>query len=221
MDFATGSASSAGSSSKTAYKRAHGWVMVAAWGVMLPLGMFAPRFFKSLGPAVWLRLHGAWQALALVLACVGTGLGFYADTGAVPAHRAIGLVVMSAGVLLLLAGLLRPAVNSPRRAAWAAGHFWGGRAACVLACANVYVGIFKAPLYPGQAFVIAYSVLAGVIVALFVVFEQRRRVQARKVAAAAAPPKQVQSFAMTGTLPPPYSESYDAAGGLETRVAFL
>lgn len=132
----------------------HAWLMLPAWGLLLPAGALVPRFWsKALGKR-WLYLH-----LGLVLAGLTlTFAGLYAamdatsalllthfDPSAAKGHKVIGLLIITICASQLL-GLIRPRKPAPSerptrsRLLWSWSHRIGGSAAIVMAVANVVTG---------------------------------------------------------------------------------
>lgn len=58
------------------------------------------------------------------------------------AHKVIGVVIMAMVIAQMAMGVIRPALDSPRRPAWNLVHFNAGRLAILLSWANVYIGAY-------------------------------------------------------------------------------
>ena len=106
----------------------HGRFMVVAWGLLVPLGVIAARFFKVLPrqnfPAVvesllWWRTHLFSQGWALIL--MGAGLWLVlarttSTTSITPTlwlHTALGWSVLALGAMQALSGLFRGSKGGP------------------------------------------------------------------------------------------------------------
>lgn len=113
----------------------HGRVMVLCWGVLLPLGVMAARFFKvmpsqnwpaALDNKVWWKAHLHGQSVAIFLAAVGVALIWTTARGATPLarwHGYMGWAVMALGVLQALAGFARGSKGGPQEAAIQGDHY--------------------------------------------------------------------------------------------------
>lgn len=106
----------------------HARLMVLGWGVLLPLGALAARYFKvlprqdwprSLDSQSWWRAHrwlqwaGALAMTAGVALAWGRGEGGDASWGLVQWHAAVGWGVVALGWLQVAAGLLRGTKGGP------------------------------------------------------------------------------------------------------------
>ena len=106
----------------------HGRFMVIAWGVLVPFGVIAARFFKVLPkqnfPSVvesllWWRTHLFAQISALALMGVGLWIvlarttSSTSGTGSLGLHLALGWVVLALGAAQGLSGLMRGSKGGP------------------------------------------------------------------------------------------------------------
>jgi hypothetical protein len=106
----------------------HGRVMVIAWGVLVPIGVLAARFFKVLprqefpvvvGNLVWWRAHLTAQIAALALMVLGMYLVLAAParldsvTAFAWMHRGLGWAVLWLGVMQGLSGAFRGTKGGP------------------------------------------------------------------------------------------------------------
>lgn len=64
--------------------------MAVSWGIMLPVGVFLPRFFKRFNP-MWFKIHRALQTVGLIVAIVGFAFGINVGSRTEIAHRGIGI----------------------------------------------------------------------------------------------------------------------------------
>jgi hypothetical protein len=145
----------------------HGRIMVLCWGVLLPLGVLAARFFKVLPsqnwPAVldnktWWKAHLHGQSAAIVLAALGVAMIWNTASGATALarwHGYVGWAVMTLGVLQAIAGFARgskggplePTLRgdhydmTPRRNIFERTHKSLGYAALLLALSTVFMGL--------------------------------------------------------------------------------
>lgn len=166
----------------------HGRIMVLCWGVLLPLGVLAARFFKvlpsqnwpeTLDNKAWWKVHLHGQSAAIVLAAVGVALIWNTAGGATPLarwHGYMGWAVMALGVLQAAAGFVRgskggplePLVRgdhydmTPRRNRFEWTHKTLGYAALALALSTVFMGLVvaDAPRWMLLAISLWYLVLA-------------------------------------------------------------
>lgn len=145
--------------------QAHAWLMVTGWGVLIPCGIVVARCFKeTLGP-VWFQVHRGVQITGLACALTGFIL-IFAKVGSgttYTLHRRLGISAMTLGLCQLSALVLRPHKDSHYRRAWNLFHWWVGRAAVLVAVANIYEGIINVKRVGSWA-VIAYSCVFGSIV---------------------------------------------------------
>jgi len=171
---------------------AHGVLMVAAWGVLLPLGTLIGRLRGLLRPGRWYAAHRAVQTIGLVVACVGLVLvfAFPEEFGPIDtAHGATGFAVMGLGLAQPLNALARPhapAANEAKaatRAVWEGIHKGAGYAALLLACVATLLGIGRyarvAALEHATevALYASYGVLLGLLLLGFVLGSARQAAQ--------------------------------------------
>jgi len=142
------------SDADSAYK-VHGWLMFVAWGVFVPAGVLSARWLKGLKPGLWLKLHQAFNALAMLLMIIGLaiiinktedeGLEHFHQT-----HTVTGIVAIALAVLQPLNGFLRPPkpedpsemASTPRRV-WEVSHRVVGVTAEVLAVITLFSGVHE------------------------------------------------------------------------------
>ena len=113
----------------------HARSMVLAWGVLLPLGAMAARFFKVLPGQAWPKRldHKAWWHTHRYTqwaggAVFGVGLAVVwghaaGDSPAARWHGGLGWAVCVAGVVQLAAGLLRGSKGGPTEASPRGDHY--------------------------------------------------------------------------------------------------
>ena len=132
----------------------HGVLMLASWGVVLPVGALIPRLFKTRlsNNGLWFKLHRGFQSVGLLVAIAGIVIALTRpEFGAIDTiHGYLGLVVMGIGVLQPANAFFRP--HPPKkgedksygRFAWEILHKGSGWCGLVLG----FVCIFLAfPLY--------------------------------------------------------------------------
>ena len=106
----------------------HARIMVIAWGVLVPAGVIAARFFKVLprqrfpqevGNLVWWRTHLVAQIGALLMMAAGLWLVLMRPettsslTGSAWLHRAFGWAVLWLGAMQALSGAFRGSKGGP------------------------------------------------------------------------------------------------------------
>jgi len=156
----------------------HGRLMVAAWGVLLPLGVLIARFFKvtprqdwprALDSRLWWHGHLALQYTGGVLMLAGLGLLLWSQParGLAHLHGILGYAVLAFGAMQFLAGWLRGTKGGPsepvlrgdhydmtrRRRIFERFHKGMGYLALLLACATIFSGLWQAnaPRWMGLA----------------------------------------------------------------------
>lgn len=112
----------------------HGRVMVLSWGVLLPLGVLAARFFKvmprqdwpqTLDNRTWWTAHLGLQYLGGLLMLAGFVLVLSsARRGALlPTHGLLGYAVLTLGACQYLAGWLRGSKGGPTEPRLSGDHY--------------------------------------------------------------------------------------------------
>lgn len=151
-------------------RRAHMWLMAIGWGLLIPLGIVGARMKKTLLDAKgsWFQIHRALQTLGYAMGLAGIGCGF-AVRGEwytpFTIHRDLGVTITVLGAVQVLSLVARPSTNSTYRNYWGLWHRWIGRAASILAIANIYYGMFDVADVETWAWVV-YTVLLAIIVAI-------------------------------------------------------
>ena len=177
----------------------HGRIMVLCWGVMLPLGVLAARFFKvtpsqnwpgQLDSQAWWKAHLHGQSVSVVLACVGVALIWNSAGGATPLarwHGYLGWVITLLGVLQAAAGFARGSKGGPmeptirgdhydmtqRRHIFEKTHKSLGYAALLLALVTVLMGLVVADA--PRWMVLAISLWWLGLAVLFVLLQKQGR----------------------------------------------
>ncbi|WCJ22413.1 Cytochrome b561 and DOMON domain-containing protein At3g61750 [Euphorbia peplus] len=176
FDFSSGSAS-------TEYvnpgqmKKSHGIMGILAWALVLPAGAIIARYLKHKDP-LWYYLHAAIQFVGFLfaLATVVLGQQLYAKiNAAIPAHRAIGIFVLTISILQILAFFLRPNKDSKIRRYWNWYHGWFGRIALFFGALNVLLGIHAASA--GIAWKICYAFLIATVLVASIILEALSRLR--------------------------------------------
>lgn len=113
----------------------HARLMVLGWGILMPIGALAARFYKVL-PAqdwpkeldnkTWWHAHRWVQGAAVACMTAGLVLAFGAGRGDSPAaqvHAALGWGLCIAGWAQVLAGLCRGSKGGPTSGQWRGDHY--------------------------------------------------------------------------------------------------
>ncbi len=151
----------------------HARLMVAAWGILAPLGILIARYFKiapgqnwpeTLDHRFWWNTHRLCQYSACALMVVGLGLILSAPTGGTTAgpHSLLGWSLVILAAVQVLGGLFRgtkggptePAPDgslhgdhydmTPRRLAFEYLHKGAGYTALALSAATILTGLWQA-----------------------------------------------------------------------------
>jgi hypothetical protein len=113
----------------------HARLMVLSWGILMPIGVFAARFYKvlpkqdwpeELDNRTWWNAHRWVQGIAVLCMTVGLALALGAGRGegvAVRAHAALGWSLCIAGWIQVLAGVLRGSKGGPTDASLRGDHY--------------------------------------------------------------------------------------------------
>jgi len=163
----------------------HGRAMALAWGILLPVGALAARFFKilpgqgwprRLDNPLWWRAHLALQYLGVGLTAVGIGLVWRSGASpATSAHAAMGWAVSLAAFVQVAGGWLRGSKGGPeaptgdhyamtgRRVAFERIHKMLGWVAILLGLSTIGLGLrlADAPRWMPVALALWWAVLAG------------------------------------------------------------
>ncbi|KAI0889403.1 CBD9-like protein [Annulohypoxylon maeteangense] len=162
----------------------HGIIMAVVMVLLYPLGSsLMPLFGK------WI-LHASWQFLAFLLMWAGFGLGIVASQRIRldfnSTHTLLGTVVVCLMVVQPVLGWVhhRYFVKNQTRGLVSHAHIWYGRALLIMGVVNGGLGLQLADA--SQTFVIAYSVVAGIMFAVYIAaavfgeFRRRRRIEQEK-----------------------------------------
>ncbi|PSC69354.1 alpha beta-hydrolase isoform B [Micractinium conductrix] len=173
IDFAAGTSGgvTGDSAEVKRLKNAHAWLMVTGWGILIPIGILTARHAKRWDP-LWFHVHRAVQVLGLSCALAGFIIIFSAveqatgsSVSSYTVHRRLGISAMSLGLFQLTALLFRPHKGEKLRPYWEFVHHWVGRAAAVVATANIYEGIINVK-HVGMWATVVYSIWFSAVVLL-------------------------------------------------------
>ncbi|CZR34725.1 uncharacterized protein FPRO_01154 [Fusarium proliferatum ET1] len=171
-----------GSSPSKTVLRAHGIIMSIVFIAGYPLGaILMPMLGK------WL-IHAGWQVVMLLLMWAGFGLGYvYARDGGYwgkQAHTRMGTAVCALMTLQPVLGYMhhRYFVSHRKRGVVSHVHIWFGRALIIVGIVNGGLGLQLAN--SSTAYIIAYSVIAGIAAILYLaaafIGERRRNASRAK-----------------------------------------
>ncbi|EEF39066.1 dopamine beta-monooxygenase, putative [Ricinus communis] len=176
FDFSAGSASS-GYINPGQMKKNHGILGIFAWSLLLPVGAIVARYLKHKDP-LWYYLHAGIQFVGFLfaLATVVLGQQLYTKINAdIPAHRSIGIFVLTITILQILAFFLRPKKDAKIRRYWNWYHGWFGRIALFFGALNVVLGIHAGSA--GIAWKICYGFLIATIMLTVIILEVLSRLR--------------------------------------------
>ncbi|CAL5026672.1 unnamed protein product [Urochloa decumbens] len=170
------SSSNAGSDGDSTFpeKRKHGLLGMMGWGVLMPIGMIAARYFRQLDP-FWFYGHMAIQVCGFAIGIAAIVLGFRLNEDGlknVDVHKALGIAILAMASLQVMAILARPDKTSKVRRFWNWYHHNIGRAAILLAMGNIFLGLSIAQ--ETNAYIVSYGVFVAVWVLAVAAFEMKR-----------------------------------------------
>ncbi|XP_052193011.1 cytochrome b561 and DOMON domain-containing protein At3g61750 [Diospyros lotus] len=182
FDFSGGHVSSVQSApdSNSHMRRNHGVLGLLGWGLFLPYGAIAARYFKQHDP-LWFYLHVGIQFVGFILglAAVVVGVSLYSRLHAhFPVHRGIGIFILVLSILQILAFFARPDKDSKIRKYWNLYHHWAGRLALLFGNVNIVLGIQMADA--GNGWKAGYGFLLGTVLLASIVLEVLSRRAGKK-----------------------------------------
>ena len=115
--------------------KAHAWMMIISWVVLIPVGIVVARFLKDKLGVWWFRVHRftQWMAVLATFAAFGMAIWFTNEDfkGENKSHKLIGLAVVLVAFLEPVLGELSNLMWSPDRSGtpWLPDkiHWWVGR----------------------------------------------------------------------------------------------
>ncbi|KAL6903626.1 hypothetical protein ACP4OV_004439 [Aristida adscensionis] len=155
-------------------QRKHGLLGMMGWGVLMPIGMLTARYFRQLDPC-WFYSHLVIQMVAFIIGVAAIVLGFRLDQDGLKnvfVHKVLGIAILVAATLQVMAILARPDKTSKVRRFWNWYHHNIGRAAILLSIGNVFLGLNIAREV--NAYVVSYGVFVAVWVVAVIAFEVKR-----------------------------------------------
>ncbi|KAI1386854.1 CBD9-like protein [Hypoxylon trugodes] len=146
--------------------RGHGVIMAVTFGILYPLGS---ALMPLLGK--WI-IHASWQFLAFLLMWAGFGLGLVSSQRIKinfnSTHTKLGVVVVSLMGIQPILGMLhhRYFVKHQTRGLISHAHIWYGRSVIIMGIVNGGLGLKLATA--ANKYIIAYSVVAGVVFVTYI-----------------------------------------------------
>ncbi|CAI9764144.1 unnamed protein product [Fraxinus pennsylvanica] len=126
FDFSSGNADSnvASSPSIIKNKKTHGVLAILAWGLFLPFGAIFARYLKHKDP-LWYYLHVVIQFIGFLFGIAAVVVGFSLNHrlhNYIPAHKGIGIFILTLTILQVTAFFTRPSKDSKYRKYWSWSH---------------------------------------------------------------------------------------------------
>ncbi|ELR21885.1 DOMON domain containing protein [Acanthamoeba castellanii str. Neff] len=187
VNFFTGSATEVKQTDDR--RKAHGILMLFAWGLLAVAGAFISRYCKTpqgkwvLYGYVWVHLHGFLGILTFAINLIAFALivDWVSDRGISHfkgAHEIIGIIMFICSFFLPIFGvvgeLFLKKYHDPNWVGYLIGtaHGWFGKALVLLGLVEIYLGLalYCVPTYT----MVTYGVAVGSMIALFLVHEVLR-----------------------------------------------
>ena len=168
--FSDSAVSVSGGINTTTLYLVHGILMILAWSLLIPGGIFVARFTKQALGVWWFRLHWGSMLLGLFFTIVGFALAVSAKTTRhfTGVHNAMGLTVFIVAILQTVLGQWINVRFDPKRTEipWSDRvHWYMGRLLYLAALVNVFLGIFAYKGTDNSSRVILF-VVNGILVML-------------------------------------------------------
>lgn len=166
--------------------RVHGILMLIAWFLFVGISTIVSRYYKGLngekmlfGTKYWFQIHRAcavlaWMCTAAAFVIIFIKVGGLSKVARL--HSYIGIALMSACTLQVLAGMLRPGLDSKIRPVFNIVHWLCGKSCHILAAISFYLAFYSdiIPSKQQEFGIITVSVWLGVQVLWELAFEFRR-----------------------------------------------
>ncbi|KAL2935672.1 hypothetical protein RDABS01_018790 [Bienertia sinuspersici] len=172
LDYTTGR-SQAIDSPYTGVRRTHGALNMIGWGILMPIGAIAARYFRQWDP-IWFYSHTAIQIFSFLFGLVGFILGFVVKgliNARVTHHKNLGIVILILACLQVMALFIRPKKGSKPRKYWNLYHHNAGRIMIIFAVSNIFYGIQLG--MEGPSWYATYAVILAIMVVVAIVLEIR------------------------------------------------
>lgn len=166
--------------------RVHGILMLIAWFLFVGISTIVSRYYKGLngekmlfGTKYWFQIHRACAVLAWMCTAAAFVIIFIKVGGlskVAKLHSYIGIALMSACTLQVLAGMLRPGLDSKIRPIFNIVHWLCGKSCHILAAISLFLAFYSdiIPSKQQEFGIITVSVWLGVQVLWELAFEFRR-----------------------------------------------
>ncbi|KAL3864280.1 hypothetical protein ACJMK2_005976 [Sinanodonta woodiana] len=149
--------------------RVHGSLMIVAWMLLVGIATVIARHFKSmfkskklLGTKIWFQIHRAAAVLAWTLTAISFIIIFVHVGGLTKlsaTHGYVGIAVMAASSVQVLAGMLRPGLDSSIRPVFNWGHWFLGKSSHILSAVSLFLA-FNSVIIPGTQKIFGTIVIA-------------------------------------------------------------
>ncbi|KAK2634377.1 hypothetical protein Ddye_029169, partial [Dipteronia dyeriana] len=147
LDFLSGKivATKGDGNSNLLFKKIHGGLNMASWGILMPIGVMTARYMKVFTDPAWFCAHIVCQSSAYAFGIAGAVTGLYlggkSEGIQFDAHRYIGIALVVLGFLQVLALKLRPNKEHKYRKYWNIYHHGIGYSVLILSIINILKGI--------------------------------------------------------------------------------
>jgi len=162
----------------------HAILMLIAWSIVLPFGIFFARFAKGLPNELWIKVHLINQIVGYLVAFSGFAVALAMVTGGhfkTRWHAQLGVSLIAFTLLQIFMGIFRPpppTADNPSRSTERLGfeiiHAWFGRLLIFAAIINTFGGMVLASVHPGLIFLYSFVVVVVGLVC-YVILELKKR----------------------------------------------
>jgi hypothetical protein len=174
----------------------HGALMFLSWGFTFMIGSIIPRYFRNVkssffardsnSPALWFRLHQAFQTIGFILQIIAFALivSFVNKSGDEHfdgSHGTLGLIIFIASFIQPIGAACRPKApgdgeqKTESRKFWELLHHWIGRLLIILGIINIFLGIKQLTYASDKNTFYGFLVALWILIALVVFYKEYRR----------------------------------------------
>ncbi|XP_073128660.1 cytochrome b561 and DOMON domain-containing protein At4g12980-like [Henckelia pumila] len=136
----------------TAHRRrqlrtAHGILNIVGWGVFLPIGVIAARYFRKFPEewSWWFVAHVSCQMAGYGLGLIGWGLGLWLGNHSkyyiFQTHRNIAIIIFTFATMQMFSLKLKPKATDEYRKYWNMYHHFLGYSLLAVVSVNIFYGI--------------------------------------------------------------------------------
>lgn len=148
------------------FKNTHGALNAVSWGLMIPFGVFFPRYVKAFTASAWYYMHMPWQLAGYIIGVIGFGYGCQLDywrTQPHWTHRNLGISIFAFATLQITALVFRPNKDSGLRLYWNIYHHLSGWLVVLLGIINVFYGFHVLGTYGHwrTVYIVVLAVMGG------------------------------------------------------------